>query len=443
MKNIYFLLLTFLFAGTQLSAQVVWDNFEDSRKGYYGFIHGTFIPYSANPDMSGVNTSPVAAQYFRNPVEMFDVIVIETDNALEDLADYLSGAKTLGIDVWAPGSGRTVQITLEDKSLSEGADFPIGRHSVYLATTGTSMAWESLTFAFDNQPDPSVANTDVDRIVLLFDPGMNNGDEWRFDNLITPAIANDPCGGVSPDANVFNDFECNQSAYFTFSHSGINFRRVKNPDQTGANTSDMVATYTRNGGEENDVIVGSFGNGINLSSNSTISIDVWDPAAPTPINIALQQGGVDVANVAATTSASSQWQTLTYDFSAAVGQDVDGFVILFDPGTFSSDKYYWDNFRLANGTATFEEISGLSDFVAFPNPAHSEANFQYELQNSAAVTLTVSDLTGRIVETVADENQNAGNQYLRWDTSEVPNGIYFYTLSVNGKLATGKITVAK
>jgi hypothetical protein len=82
MKNVYVLLVC-LFAFTGLSAQTTWDNFEDIRKGTYGFINGTFIPYTGNPDATGVNTSDVVAEYSRNPAEAFDVLIV--DAAMADL----------------------------------------------------------------------------------------------------------------------------------------------------------------------------------------------------------------------------------------------------------------------------------------------------------------------------------------------------------------------
>jgi len=89
-----------------------------------------------------------------------------------------------------------------------------------------------------------------------------------------PELANDPCEGVTGASNVFNDFECNQNVNFTFSHSGVNFRRVLNPDPNG-NSSDYVATYTRNAGEMTDVIVGRFAENLSIEPTSTITMD-WN-----------------------------------------------------------------------------------------------------------------------------------------------------------------------
>lgn len=439
MLKFYSLILMSFFFVSNVSAQQLWDNFEDTRKGTYGFINGSFIPYNENPDQSGVNTSQVAAEYTRNAAEQFDVLILEGQMA--DLTDYLSNTKQMSIDVWSPAPDVTVQITLENSGLAQPANFPVGRHSVYLTATTVAQEWETLTFSFDNQPDATVPNDMVDRIVILFAPGTNTGDTYYWDNLNGPELAEDPCDGVTPDPDIFNDFECNQNVNYVFSHSGVNFRRVVNPDQNG-NTSDYAATYTRNGGELTDVIIGFFDGNLALQSNSTISLDVWDPNAPTPVVLSLQNDNNDVIiEMTETTSTSSAWQTLTYNPSSVwEATDISKFVILFDPDTNTSDQYYFDNFQFGIPLGV-EDLEEVNSFEVFPNPTQGVTTFQYELQSAEKVNLSIFDVTGKMVSQVLNENQTSGAQQVTWDGSDLSNGIYFYTLSINGNIASGKIVL--
>lgn len=440
MKKLYPLLLTLLVAGG-LNAQTVWDNFEDSRKGTYGFISGSFIPYSQNPAPGGSNSSLVAASYTRNSAELFDVIIL--DGQMADLSDYLSGAKQMSIDVWSPAAGTTVQITLENSVLAEPANFPTGRHSVYLATTSVASQWETLTFSFDNQPDAAVANDNVDRIVLLFAPNTNTGDNYFWDNLSAPELAEDPCDGVTPDASVLNDFECNQNTDFTFSHAGVNFRRVVNPDM-GGNPSDYAATYTRNGGEEVDVIIGRFDGNLDVASDSRITMDVWDPNAPTDVIFSLQNiMGDIIIEMATTTSTSGAWETLEFDPSPVFeSTDIAQFVILFDPGNFTADNYFFDNIEIS-GSSSVEELEKVVSFKAFPNPTQGVTNFQYELESSANVQLSIFNTTGQEVAQLINQKQTAGAHSIQWLADNQTTGLYFYTLTIDGKTATGKIVLNK
>ncbi|MBR9919221.1 MAG: T9SS type A sorting domain-containing protein [Bacteroidetes bacterium] len=437
----FYPILLLLILPNLLSAQQVWDNFEDIRKGTYGFINGVFIPYNENPDQSGVNTSLVAASYTRNAAELFDVLILDAQMA--DLGDYLSGTKQISIDVWSPAAGKTVQITLENSTLALPANFPTGRHSVYLATTTVANAWETLTFTLDGQPDPTVANDNVDRFVLLFDPNTNNGDTYYWDNLNGPELADDPCQDVIPDPEVFNDFECNQHTSFVFSHSGVNFRRVVNPDMSG-NESAYVATYTRNGGEETDVIIGFFDGNLSLEPNSTLSLDVWDPNAPTEVIISLQNENNDVIlEMSQTTSQSSSWETLTFPAGAVSdATDIAKFVILFDPGNFTSDNYYFDNFQFGIPTSV-EDISAVNSFDVSPNPVSQEAIFNYELDAPAMVTLEIRDTQGRLITSLQNGRQSAGQQQAIWNAASLPAGMYYYLLRVDGQVEGGKVLVQR
>ena len=440
MRKIY---LSFLFIGIlafTAKSQVMWDNFQDVRKGTYGFINGSFIPYFGNPDQTG-NTSITCASYTRNAAETFDVIIL--DEPMADLSDYVGGSKQMSIDVWSPAAGTTIQITLENSTTALPDNFPAGRHSVYLTTTTVAAAWETLTFTFDNQPDAGVPNTDVDRMVLLFNPNSNTNDTYFWDNLMGPEFANDPCEGAVPNANVLNDFECNQNVSYTFSHSGINFRREPNPDTDG-NESPFVARYQRNNGEENDVIIGRFDGALSLNENSTMELDVWDPAGGTTVIVSLQAANGDVIlEMQAETTVAAQWETLSFDPSSVFeATNIEQFVILFDPGNFSGLTYYFDNFTV-DGGLSINEVEPLAAFNAFPNPVKDVVTFSYNLTQSSDVQVSIQDVTGKTILVENFQGQGAGSQQINLDMSEYNSGIYIYSISTDTNRSTGKLVVTE
>jgi len=440
MKKIYFLIIAALGFSMAGNAQTTWDNFEDQRKGTYGFINGTFLPYNQNLLADAVNPSLVAAQYTRNPAELFDVIVI--DAPMQDLSDYISGAKQMSIDVWSPAPGITVQITLENSIAAEPQNFPTGRHSIYLTQTTVANTWETLTFSFDQQPDPSILNTNVDRLVLLFAPNTQTDDTYFFDNLRGPEIVGDECIGVTPDASILNDFECQQNVNYIFSHSGINFRRILNDNPDDTNMSEYCATYTRNGGEEFDVLIGRFDGNLELSPTSQISMDVRGTSGLKQITLSLQTATNDVIEAFPSfILGEGNWETLTFDVGSQAGNPgVEQFVILFDEGQFTSDVYQFDNMTVT-GLVSTEDIDVLSDLVAFPNPAKDFVRVEYSLIENSDVNLTLTDITGRVVENRFIANQSVGKQYVEFDTSDYAEGIYLYNVQVSGQNNTGKIVV--
>ena len=424
----------------------LWDNFEDTRKVYYSFTHGTFVPYTGNPDTVG-NPSPVVAKYTRNAAETFDVILLDGTAPFEDLSPYLNNSQQMTVDVWSPASGTQVQITLEDTFLAKAANFPTGRHSVYLATTSVDSAWETLTFSYDNRPDGSVSNTTANRMVLLFNPNSNTDDTYYFDNVVGPAFAPDPCEGVTPSDSILNDFECNQHAFVSFNH-GQSLRRIPNPDASGANTSDFVASYTRNPGEEFDVIVGGFQQPLMLEDTNAIRLMVWDGGAPTEVRLALQYNNgdstVEVAAVSANTSTASQWEELEFRFGDLSDTTVNAFVLLFDPGDFTSDTYFFDNMSVVTG----QDLVGIEDylekgqFTVYPNPTAGVTQFSYELKTSANIAINIFDLAGRKMAMISEGVQAAGTHLSTWNASTLPNGLYLYNFRVNNQIISGKILVS-
>jgi len=117
-------------------------------------------------------------------------------------------------------------------------------------------------------------------------------------------------------------------------------------------------------------------------------------------------------------------------------------VILFDPGNFTADQYYWDNFRL-DGPSAITDLAEISAFQATPNPSQGETTFQYNLENAANVNLSVFDMTGKQVSQIISENQSAGTHQATWLANDLPNGIYFYNMQINGATASGKIALSK
>ncbi|MFT5595755.1 MAG: hypothetical protein ACI8QH_000541 [Flammeovirgaceae bacterium] len=440
MRKIYSTLLLIAALSMGVQAQTLWENFEDVRKCTYFFENGTFVPYQLNPDPSGVNTSLVAAEYVRDPGAPYDVIII--DNPMLNLTDYITGAKQMSIDVWSPAAGTTVQITLENSILAEPANYPTGRHSVYLTSTQTSMAWETLTFSYFEQPDASVSSDNVDRMALLFNPNNTTNETYYWDNLNGPELVSDPCAEVDTDESVLNDFECQQNINFITASSPSALRRVANPDQS-TNPSATVGTYSRSGAEDDNFIARTDGN-LQLNVNSTqISMDIWDPNAPSIVIFSLQTSTNDlIQEMIAETSISSAWETLTFDIAPDLisNSDIEQFVILIAPGTTTTDTYYFDNIVIP-GLTSAEDTKFVSALKAYPNPATDVVTLEYNLVSSGNVNISLTDITGRVIENRIFKNQPNGTFRMDFNTSSYANGIYLYNINVSGQNHTGKIVV--
>jgi subtilisin family serine protease len=88
-------------------------------------------------------------------------------------------------------------------------------------------------------------------------------------------------------------------------------------------------------------------------------------------------------------------------------------------------------------TITGIEYSSAPEIQVYPNPFTNATRFEYTLNSSSAVELTLFDVTGRPLVKLIDAVQ-IGNHTYELDGGRVASGIYFYHFKVNGKVAVIK-----
>ena len=96
-------------------------------------------------------------------------------------------------------------------------------------------------------------------------------------------------------------------------------------------------------------------------------------------------------------------------------------------------------------------LSGPLDFSLsqnHPNPFNSNTNITYSLSSPGRIKLTIYDLLGKRVKTLADESQTPGNKSFDWDGTDdrgntVASGIYFYRLEAGPLSETKKMLLLK
>jgi hypothetical protein len=79
----------------------------------------------------------------------------------------------------------------------------------------------------------------------------------------------------------------------------------------------------------------------------------------------------------------------------------------------------------------------------FPNPFSRTTDIAYELVNGSDVSITVMDLTGRVVLDLAKGYQPAGKHTIQLDASGLEAGIYLYSLKAGNFNETKRMTVSK
>jgi hypothetical protein len=77
------------------------------------------------------------------------------------------------------------------------------------------------------------------------------------------------------------------------------------------------------------------------------------------------------------------------------------------------------------GIAT-PDIAGTKVMMAnFPNPFTAQTTVQYEVTEAGNISIQVFDLSGKLVNTLVDQNMDKGQYNVQFDASSLPSGVYF------------------
>jgi len=105
------------------------------------------------------------------------------------------------------------------------------------------------------------------------------------------------------------------------------------------------------------------------------------------------------------------------------------------------DNTEWELVEVERPEVELPMFTSLSQ--NYPNPFNVSTNMSYTLAEAGKVTLKVYDIAGRLVQTLVDERQEAGEYTVTWDASEVSSGVYFYKLTAGDYTLTKKMNLLK
>jgi sugar lactone lactonase YvrE len=79
----------------------------------------------------------------------------------------------------------------------------------------------------------------------------------------------------------------------------------------------------------------------------------------------------------------------------------------------------------------------------YPNPFNSRATIQYSLPTPSPISISIFDILGRKIETLAEGLRPAGENRTTWDARDRASGIYFYTIEAGDFAATEKMLLQR
>lgn len=103
---------------------------------------------------------------------------------------------------------------------------------------------------------------------------------------------------------------------------------------------------------------------------------------------------------------------------------------------------FLDNFKVTN-TTSVEEVIADNSVQVYPNPTTDVAHVTFSVTKASNVTIQVTDVMGRVVSNVANENMAAGAHKVDIQTANLPAGVYNIKIQTEAGSRTERLTVAK
>jgi hypothetical protein len=130
--------------------------------------------------------------------------------------------------------------------------------------------------------------------------------------------------------------------------------------------------------------------------------------------------------------------TLKDSITDLIGQHINQSAL---NGNFLDVPTMGEYLELLNLSTDQEEIQSdiVTRFNAYPNPANSVTHVEFELLEPQPIIVRISDISGRTVATIADENLGAGTNHYQIDLSPYSNGMYIIILETADRIFTKEI----
>jgi hypothetical protein len=106
-----------------------------------------------------------------------------------------------------------------------------------------------------------------------------------------------------------------------------------------------------------------------------------------------------------------------------------------------SDNTEWELVEVDRPEVELPTVTSLSQ--NHPNPFNAETNIGYSLSEAGNVSLKVYDISGRLIATLVEGYQQAGQHSVNWDASDISSGVYFYKLSCGDYSTTKKMNLLR
>ena len=127
-----------------------------------------------------------------------------------------------------------------------------------------------------------------------------------------------------------------------------------------------------------------------------------------------------------------------------VKQSVTGNIFSYDGEIISISQEMANSRELINNVTFSEAVPSAYEISnAYPNPFNPSTSFEMRLDQASDVTVKIYNLTGQLVDVIAEGNYSADTHTFTWNADNLASGVYFISTQVNNSIESQKVMLIK
>ena len=83
------------------------------------------------------------------------------------------------------------------------------------------------------------------------------------------------------------------------------------------------------------------------------------------------------------------------------------------------------------------------ELKSYPNPFDIALNIEYQIKEQAHISLTIYDISGKIIDIPVDQLQDPDRYIIQWNSSKQPAGTYIIKLNAGKKQIIRKVSLVR
>ncbi len=270
-------------------------------------------------------------------------------------------------------------------------------------------------------------------------------ENWTFKN--SKFYDPDGWGTLNPMTSPANVITCSRGSASPAPNAGIAYMMLASKSLSGQTLGAIAVSGAY------DATSGEFGGGFAINSKPSKLTGKWQYMAQGN-----DQGAIAIMLTKHNTTTGMKdtiglggqllqgmamsWANFSIDINYLSNAMPDSCLIIFTASgenPIAGSYLYIDNLAFS-GNSSVSEISSISSYNVYPNPAKDKLNVECNLKQNTLVQVELMDIQGKQIK-VQDFAMNKGENQVSIDLSDVQKGIYFVRMTSDGESFSQKLVV--